>query len=80
MPAGSPIVLVHGALQTAATWDLVVPRLEEADRHVIVAPLTGLEHNASDLTESVVLNTHIRDVVALLERHGVFGVTLVSHS
>jgi len=25
-----PLVLIHGAFQTAATWDLVAPRLEAA--------------------------------------------------
>ena len=42
MRTESPIVLVHGAFQSAATWDLVAPRLREAGRHVIVATLTGL--------------------------------------
>jgi pimeloyl-ACP methyl ester carboxylesterase len=49
MAAESPLVLIHGAFQTAATWDLVAPRLERAGRLVIVATLTGLERNASDL-------------------------------
>lgn len=65
MTAGPPIVLIHGALQTAATWDLVAPRLEKAGRQVIVVPLTGLEGDASKLTEAVALDTHVRDVVAL---------------
>jgi hypothetical protein len=34
---------------------------------VVVAALTGLESQASALTEIVALDTHIRDVVALLE-------------
>ena len=44
MAVESPIVLIHGAFQTAATWDLVAPRLEAAGRRVIVAPLMGLDH------------------------------------
>jgi pimeloyl-ACP methyl ester carboxylesterase len=75
----SPIVLIHGALQTASTWDLVAPRLRAAGQQVIVAALTGLE-GGEDLTEAVVLDTHIRDVVDLLERHDLSGVTLVGHS
>ena len=80
MRAGPPIVLIHGALQTAATWDLVAPRLEQAGRRVIVAPLTGLEGDASDLTETVTLDTHVRDVVALLNRHDLSRAILVGHS
>jgi pimeloyl-ACP methyl ester carboxylesterase len=79
MSHGSPIVLVHGALQTARTWDLVAPHLKRAGRQVIVATLTGLENN-HDLTETVTLDTHIRDIVDLLERGDLSGVTLVGHS
>ncbi len=37
MPGQSPVVLIHGAFQTAATWDLVAPRLKRAGRRVVVA-------------------------------------------
>jgi pimeloyl-ACP methyl ester carboxylesterase len=80
MLANSPVVLIHGAMQTAATWDLVAPRLEGAGRQVVVATLTGLEADASELTETVALDTHIRDVVALLERENLQGAILVGHS
>jgi pimeloyl-ACP methyl ester carboxylesterase len=80
MPAASPVVLIHGAFQTAATWDLVAPRLKEAGRRVIVARLTGLEHDGDELTESVALDTHVRDIVGLLERDRLSDVTLVGHS
>ena len=80
MAAESALVLIHGAFQTAATWDLVAPRLEGAGRRVLVAALTGLESDASALTEIVALDTHIRDVVALLERDDLHGAVLVGHS
>ena len=32
MAGHAPIVLVHGAFQSAATWDLVAPRLRESGR------------------------------------------------
>ena len=75
-----PLVLIHGAFQTAATWDLVAPRLEAAGRRVIVAALTGLERDPGELHETVALDTHIRDIVALLTREDRSGVTLVGHS
>jgi pimeloyl-ACP methyl ester carboxylesterase len=74
----TPFVLIHGALQTAGTWDLVVPRLKGAGRQVIVATLTGLE--GKDLTETVALDTHVRDVVDLLDQGDLSDVTLVGHS
>jgi pimeloyl-ACP methyl ester carboxylesterase len=79
MSNASPIVLIHGAFQTARTWDLVAPRLNSAGRKVIVAELTGVESSAA-LTETVTLDTHIRDIVDLLERDDLSGVTLVGHS
>ena len=80
MAGQSPIVLVHGAFQSAATWDLVAPRLRESGRDVFVATLTGLGPAAGPLTETVSLDTHIGDVVDLLKRHDLQEVVLVGHS
>jgi pimeloyl-ACP methyl ester carboxylesterase len=79
MAAKHPVVLVHGAWQTAATWDLVAPLLRDAGHEVICAPLTGLEAD-SELTADVTLKTHIDDVVRLLEFEDLHDVTLVGHS
>lgn len=73
-------VLVHGAWQSAATWDLVNPRLRKGGRRVFNALLTGLEADAQALTEAVTLDTHTRDVVALLEHEDLQDVVLVGHS
>ena len=76
----SPIILVHGEFQSAGTWDLVVPALQNPGRDVIVVPLTGLE--PGDVL--VIANTYRRGlshtgiyigegqfVHAANERHGV---------
>jgi pimeloyl-ACP methyl ester carboxylesterase len=76
----APFVLVHGAWQTAATWDLVVPQLQKAGRRVFTAKLTGLEVAGPPLTEAVTLETHIQDVVRLMEVEDLHDVTLVGHS
>lgn len=80
MPTQSPLVLVHGAFQSAATWDLVAPQLRASGRRVIIATLTGLGTDADAMSEAVSLDTHIRDVVALLERENLHDVVLVGHS
>jgi pimeloyl-ACP methyl ester carboxylesterase len=80
MDHASPIVLVHGAFQSARTWDLVVKPLESRGRRVIVGTLTGLGTDADRLCEQVNLETHIRDIVSLLEREDLRNVTLVGHS
>jgi pimeloyl-ACP methyl ester carboxylesterase len=74
----STLVLVHGAWQSASTWDLVRPKLEQAGWPSTVPGLTGLESSAS-LTPEVDLATHIEDVVRVVR--AVSGpVTLVGHS
>ena len=60
-------VLVHGAWQTAATWDLVVPMLRRGGHQVFTPSLTGLEGDPRELTDQVTLDTHIQDVLDLME-------------
>ena len=73
-------VLVHGAWQTACTWDLVNPKLRAAGHQVWIPSLTGLENDANPLTPAIVLQTHIEDVVRLLTHEDLQDVTLVGHS
>jgi pimeloyl-ACP methyl ester carboxylesterase len=73
-------VLVHGAWQTASTWDLVLPKLRTAGHQVWIPLLSGLENDAKLLTPDIGLKTHIEDVVGLLTREDLQDVTLVGHS
>jgi pimeloyl-ACP methyl ester carboxylesterase len=73
-------VLVHGAWQTASTWDLVIPILRAAGHEVWIPLLSGLENDASLLTPAIGLQTHIEDVLGALTRENLQNVTLVGHS
>src|SRR3989442_13876183 len=73
-------VLVHGAWQTAATWDLVVPMLRRGGHQVFTPSLTGLEGDPGELTDQVALETHIQDVLRLMDSEQLQGATLVGHS
>ena len=73
-------VLVHGAWQTASTWDLVIPELRANGHEVWIPLLSGLENNASPLTPAIGLQTHIDDVVRFLTHENLQDVTLVGHS
>ena len=55
-------------------------RVSARGRRVIVATLTGLGTDADALSEGVTLDTHIRDIVSLLEREDLHDVVLVGHS
>lgn len=76
----SNFVLVHGAWQTAATWDLVTPILEAAGHAVTIPRLTGLEDDTHLLSSCIDLGTHIADVVDVLNREDLKNVVLVGHS
>jgi pimeloyl-ACP methyl ester carboxylesterase len=75
----STTVLVHGAWQTAGTWDLVLPKLRARGHSVTVPPLTGLETGERQLSRSIQLKTHIDDVVAALDRGDLRDIVLVGH-
>lgn len=73
-------VLVHGAWQGASTWDWVVPDLEDAGHKVYVPTLTGLGAHSHQLTPEVNLETHIQDVLGVLNYERLQEITLVGHS
>src|SRR6202142_823809 len=80
---GNPMatfVLVHGAWFGGWCWQKVIPLLESAGHEVYAPTLTGLAERASELSPEVGLDTHIQDIVGLLEEKNLHGVILVGHS
>ena len=73
-------VLVHGAWFGGWCWQKVIPFLEAAGHEVYAPTLTGLAERASELSPEVGLDTHIQDIVGLLEEKNLHGVILVGHS
>ncbi len=73
-------VLVHGGWHGGWCWQKVIPFLEAAGHAVYATTLTGLAERASELSPEVGLDTHIQDIVGLLEAKDLHGVILVGHS
>src|SRR5947209_11264731 len=73
-------VLVHGAWFGGWCWKKVTPRLRAAGHDVFAATLTGLGERAHLLTPDVGLDTHIEDILAVLEFENLTNVVLVGHS
>jgi len=73
-------VLVHGGWHGAWCWYKVVPLLQAAGHHVYTPTLTGLGEQATLLTPDIGLDTHIQDVVNLIETNDLQQVILVGHS
>jgi pimeloyl-ACP methyl ester carboxylesterase len=80
---GNPMatfVLVHGAWFGGWCWQKVIPLLEAAGHEVYAPTHTGLAERASELSPDVGLDTHIQDIVGVLEEKNLYGVILVGHS
>jgi pimeloyl-ACP methyl ester carboxylesterase len=74
----STFVLVHGAWHGGWCWRFVRPLLKE---HEVFAPsLTGLGERTHLARPEIDLDTHIADVVSLLEMEDLREVILVGHS
>jgi pimeloyl-ACP methyl ester carboxylesterase len=73
-------VLVHGAPVGGWSWKLVTPLLRAQGHEVYAPTLTGLGHRAHLASPEVDLETHIQDVVNLLEYEDLHDVILVGWS
>jgi pimeloyl-ACP methyl ester carboxylesterase len=73
-------VLVHGAWHGGWCWAKVARLLRDAGHEVYTPTLTGLGERAHLARPEIDLETHIQDVVAVLESEELRGVTLVGHS
>jgi pimeloyl-ACP methyl ester carboxylesterase len=76
----STFVLVHGAWHGGWCWDRVAPLLRGAGHEVHAPTLTGLSERAHLLTPLVGLETHVEDVVRLIDVLDLRDVVLVGHS
>lgn len=73
-------VFVHGAWHGGWCWERLVARLRQDGAGIYTPTLTGLGDRAHLLSRSVSLETHIADVLQLLEEEDLSDVILVGHS
>lgn len=73
-------VLVHGAWHGGWCWARVRDRLAAAGHRVFTPTLTGLGERRHLMSRAIDLDTHIADVVNLLEAEELSDVVLVGHS
>ena len=76
----STFVLVHGAWHGGWCWDRVARCCAEPGTSVHAPTLTGLSERAHLLSPLVGLDTHVEDVVRLIDVLGLRDVVLVGHS
>jgi pimeloyl-ACP methyl ester carboxylesterase len=75
----STFLLVHGAWQSAGTWDSLAPLLEKGGHKVITPVLRGLGTDQARLSRDITLQQHIEDVSLELSNIPEL-VILVGHS
>jgi pimeloyl-ACP methyl ester carboxylesterase len=73
-------VLVHGAWHGGWCWHRVADRLRGAGHRVFAPTLTGVGERRHLLSAAVDLETHIEDVLGVLEAEELEQVVLVGHS
>ena len=73
-------VLVHGAWHGGWCWVRVADRLRAAGHRVFAPTLTGLGERAHLISALVNLDTHIADVINVIEYEELNDVVLVGHS
>ena len=73
-------VLVHGGWQGGWSWRRVVPHLRASGHEVYTPTLTGLGERAHLLGCVDGLDTHVNDVLGLIEYEDLEEVMLVGHS
>jgi pimeloyl-ACP methyl ester carboxylesterase len=79
-PQKPAYVLVHGSWHGAWCWARVLPLLREAGHVVHAVTLTGVGERAHLLSPAVGIDTHIQDVIGLIDAEELSDVILVGHS
>jgi pimeloyl-ACP methyl ester carboxylesterase len=73
-------VMVPGAWLGGWAWEAVAERLRADGHTAIPVTLTGLAERAAEGGPDTDLDTHIADIVAVLDREDLRDVVLVAHS
>jgi pimeloyl-ACP methyl ester carboxylesterase len=73
-------VLVHGAWAGGLGWRPIEQRLRKAGHDVYTSTLTGLGERKHLLNRSITLDTHIEDVLGIIDYEDLSDIVLVGHS
>jgi pimeloyl-ACP methyl ester carboxylesterase len=73
-------VVAHGAWSSSWAWKKMRPLMRAAGHEFYVPAYTGLGERAHAATPSVTLDTHIADVLGVIEMEDLQDIVLVGHS
>ena len=73
-------VLVHGSWAGSVVWKELAPRLRKAGCEVYAPSLTGIGARKHLLSREIDLNTHIQDVIGVIDDADLSDIVLVGNS
>ena len=73
-------VLVHGSWVGSVVWRELAPRLRRAGHDVYAPTLTGIGARKHLLSREIDLDTHIQDVIGVINDEDLSDIVLVGHS
>jgi pimeloyl-ACP methyl ester carboxylesterase len=73
-------MVIHGAWSAGWAWKKLRPRLRALGHELFTPTCTGLGERAHLVGPEIGLDTHIADMLAVLEYEGLHDVVLVGHS
>ena len=73
-------VVAHGAWSAGWAWKKMRPLLRDKGHELFTPTYTGVGERAHLATPEVGLETHIQDILAVLEAEDLSGIVLVGHS
>jgi pimeloyl-ACP methyl ester carboxylesterase len=73
-------VLVHGGWAGSVVWRQLAPRLRKAGHEVYAPTLTGIGARKHLLNREIDLDTHIQDVIGVIDDADLSDIVLVGHS
>jgi pimeloyl-ACP methyl ester carboxylesterase len=76
----STFVLVHGSWAGSVVWRQLAPRLRKAGHDVYAPTLTGIGARKHLLSRAMDLNTHIQDVIGVIDDADLSDIVLVGNS
>lgn len=74
------VVVAHGAWSAGWAWKKMHPLMRAAGHELIVPTYTGLGEKVHLASPSVGLETHVNDIVGVIETEELMDVVLVGHS
>ena len=73
-------VLVHGSWAGSVVWRELAPRLRKAGQEVYAPTLTGIGARKHLLSREIDLDTHIQDVIGVIDDADLCDIVLVGNS